>query len=87
MKYAARPARRDNMIGSLESASATIRPFVQRLPMNDEHHSVARGTWMLLYEILSRATFLKNVLYGVKEATCFLHSVQDIFALSGSYLK
>ena len=39
--------------------------------MDDEHHSVARGTRKLLHEILSGATFLKNVLYGGKGASRF----------------
>ena len=71
VKYAARPARRHNKIGSVESANATIRLFVQRLLMDDEHHRKVRETSKLLYEILSRATFLRNVLYGGKEASSF----------------
>ena len=71
MEYAARPARRHNKIGSVESANATIRLFVQRLLMDDEHQSRARGTKKLLYEILSRGTFLNNVLYGGKQASSF----------------
>ena len=67
VKYAARPARRHNKIGSVESANATIRPFVQRLLMDNEHHSTVIETRKLLYEIVSRATFLKNVLYRGKE--------------------
>ena len=71
MEYAARPARRHNKIRSVESANATIRLFVQRLLVDDEHQGTARGTKKLLYEILSRATFLKNVLYGGKQASSF----------------
>ena len=71
VKYAARPARRHNKIRSVESGNATIRLFVQRLLMNNEHHSTVRETRKPLYEILSRATFLKNVLYGGKEASSF----------------
>ena len=69
MEYAARPARKQNKIGSVKSANATIGLFVQRLLMDDEHQSRARGTKKRLYEILSRATFLKNVLYGGKQAS------------------
>ena len=71
VKYAARPARRHNKIGSVESANATFKLFVQHLLMDDEHHSTVRETRRLFYEILSCATFLKNVLYGGKEASSF----------------
>ena len=62
VQYATRPARRHIQIGSVESANATIRLFVQRLLMDDEHKSTVRGTRKLLYEILSRATFLEHFL-------------------------
>ena len=71
VEYAARPARMHYKIGSVESANATIRLFVQPLVMDDEHQSRARGTKRLLYEILSHARFLKNVLYGGKQASSF----------------
>ena len=71
VEHGARHARRHNKIGSVDSANATINLLVQRLLIDYEHQSMARGTKKLLYEILFRATFLKHVLYGGMQGSSF----------------
>ena len=69
--YEARPARRHNKIGSVESGNDTIRLFVQRL-LRDKQNSRQVGRKLHTdYEILSRATFLKNIMYGGKHLSSF----------------
>jgi len=69
--YDARPARRHNKIGSVESANAAIRLFVQRLLKDEQHYRKTRNRFQSDYEVLSHATFLKNVLYGSKKLSSF----------------
>ena len=69
--YEPRPARRHNKIGSVESGIDTIRLFVQRLLRDEKHSRSTGGKAHTDYEILSRATFLKNTMYGGKELSSF----------------
>ena len=70
-KFDPRPARRHNKIGSVEAANNSLRVFVQRLLLDAEYARNTTGTRFSDYEILSRATFLSNVLYGSKKLSSF----------------
>ena len=71
VQFEARPARRHNKIGSVESGNDTIRLFVQRLLRDEKHSRSTGGKVHTDYEILSRATFLKNTMYGGKQLSSF----------------
>jgi len=71
IQYDDRPARRHSKIGSVESANSAIRLFVQRLLKDEQHYRKTRNRFQSDYEILSHATFLKNVLYGSKKLSSF----------------
>ena len=70
-EFAARPARRHNKIGSVEASHRSIRIFVQRLLLDAEYIRNTSGVSFSDFEILSRATFLKNALYGCKSLSSF----------------
>ena len=70
-EFAARPARRHNKIGSVEVSHRSIRVFVQRLLLDAEYTRNTLGVSFSDFEILSRATFLKNALYGSKKLSSF----------------
>ena len=73
VKYEARPARRHNKIGTVESANSTVRLLVQRIQKDEAHFRTSRPGFRPAsdYEILSRATFLKKMIYGRKIASSF----------------
>ena len=71
VQYNARPARRHNKMGAVESANFTLRILIQRILKDSEHYRETRGTQFTPDEILSRAVFLSNVLYGQKKMSPF----------------
>lgn len=62
IQYEARPARRHNKIGTVESAHSSIGFIVQRLQKDDVHFCATRPEFRPAsdYELLSTATFLKE---------------------------
>lgn len=69
--YEPRPARRHNKIGIVESNNKPVRLMVQRLLKSEAHRRSSRGLFRSDYEILSKATFLKNIMFGSKQLSSF----------------
>ncbi len=70
-KFESRPARRRNKIGAVESRHNSLRLFVQRLIKDTERFKVLHGIAIPFVSILSKATFLCNLLRGNSRLSCF----------------
>ena len=71
IRYESRPARRHNKIGVVESKNAVIRTISQILLKDSEYFTINRSTHASWKEILSRARYLSNILYGGKRISGF----------------
>jgi hypothetical protein len=71
ISYKARPARRHNKTGFVESGNASIKILARRLALDVRQGvpQVSRG--VAFSEILSHAVFLRNVLYGSRSLSSF----------------
>lgn len=65
------PARRHNKLGVVERKNAVLRVLIQRLLLDSSHASSTRGVTVDHVEILSRATYLSNILLGGKLLSSF----------------
>ncbi len=70
-KFESRPARRHNKIGVVESRQNSLGLFVQRLVKDTERFKVLHGIVIPFVSILSKATFLCNVLRGNSKLSSF----------------
>jgi len=66
--FEARPARRHNKLGVVERKNAVVRLIVQRFSKDAEFFN---GCVVAKEELLSRATYLSNILYGSKMLSSF----------------
>lgn len=65
------PARRHNKIGVVERKNSVLRMLVQKLLKDAEYARKTRSVSVSVKEILSRGTFLSNILYGNKMLSSF----------------
>lgn len=66
-----RPARRHKKIGSVESDNGTIWTLVKTLLFDKTHVQDTRNSYQIHFKISSKATILKNVMYGSKSRSSF----------------
>ena len=71
VKFEPRPARRQNKIGIVESKNNILRTLTRRLMRDADYFNTTRGTSETPSEILSRAFFLANIIYGDKQLNSF----------------
>lgn len=71
VRFEPRPARRHNKLGIVERKNAVIRLVVQRLLKDAEYAKNAHQHIACKAEVLSRATYLSNVMYGGKTMSSF----------------
>ena len=70
-EFEQRPARRHNKLGVVERKNSIIRVMAQRVHSDAKFFSVSKGSEFMLEDILSRATYLANILYGSKALSSF----------------
>ncbi len=70
-KFEPRPGRRHNKIGAVESRHNSLRLFVQRLVKDAERFKILHGIPIPFAAILSKATFLCNILRGNSKLSSF----------------
>ena len=70
-KFEGRPARRHNKMGIVERRNATVRLFVERLLHDVSTALQAPALMPNAQDILARAVFLSNLMYGSKSASSF----------------
>ena len=66
IQFNGRPARRHSKTGSVEGGNGTLQFFAQRLIKDAEHLKAQKGINFSADELLSKAVFLTNFLYGEK---------------------
>ena len=65
------PARRHSKTGSVEGGNGILRFFAQQLLEDAEHLKTQKGINFSADELLSKALFLTNILYGQKSLSAF----------------
>jgi hypothetical protein len=68
--YKARPARRHKKTGFVESGHSSIKLLARRLVL-DSQSSTIHGRLSNFPEIISHATFLQNMLHGIRFLASF----------------
>jgi hypothetical protein len=61
-----RPARRHNKTGFVESGHSTIKLLARRLAKDLDLATMTMGCRPVYPEIISQATYLRNILYGIR---------------------
>jgi hypothetical protein len=69
--YKARPARRHNKIGSVESGHSAIKLIARRLALDLNQIKAELSRLATFSEIVTHATFLRNLLYGSRVLSSF----------------
>lgn len=71
IKFKPTPARRHNKLGVVERKNSVVRLLIQRLVKDGSYASASRAVSITPDELLSRATYLSNILYGSKLLSSF----------------
>ena len=82
-EFQQRPARRHNKLGIVERKNSVIRIMAQRIHNDARYFSAARSSDFLLEDVISRATYLSNILYGSKSLSSFEMAREYTPAITG----
>lgn len=71
IKFISQPARRHNKIRSVESENEELRLIIEKLLIDGKNSAEDHDVTIAHEEVLSRATYLRNILLGSRKLSSF----------------